>query len=62
MIQRDGLFFHEEIMLLALRDEEGTPEWGTMYEYAIGGAILARRHPAPKASTRVRNYRLFGTL
>ncbi len=41
MIQRDGLFFHEEIMLLALRDEEGTPEWGTMYEYAIGGAILA---------------------
>lgn len=31
----------EEIMLLALRDEEGTIEMGSMYQYAIGGAILA---------------------
>jgi len=28
-------------MLLALRDEKGTIESGTMYRYAIGGAILA---------------------
>ena len=35
------LLLHEEIMLLALRDEEGTVVSGTMYQYAIGGAILA---------------------
>jgi len=37
----DSLFLHEEIMLLALRDEEGTVASGTMYQYAISGAILA---------------------
>jgi len=31
----------EEIMLLALHDEEGTIEMGSMYPYAIGGAVLA---------------------
>ena len=35
------LFLHEEIMLLALRDEEGTIASGTMYQYAIGAAVLA---------------------
>ncbi len=37
----NNLFLHEEILLLALRDEEGTIIPGTMYQYAIGGAILA---------------------
>jgi len=37
----NGLYFHEEIMLLALRDEKGTIESGTMYQYAIAGAIIA---------------------
>jgi len=41
MKTQNTLFLHEEIMLLALRDEEGTIEPGTMYQYAIGGAILA---------------------
>jgi Golgi phosphoprotein 3 len=36
-----GLFLHEEILLLALRDKEGTIVPGTMYPYALGGAILA---------------------
>ena len=36
-----SLYLHEEIMLLALRDEEGTVEFGSMYGYALGGAILA---------------------
>jgi len=36
-----NLFLHEEIMLLALRDEEGTIASGTMYQYAIGAAILS---------------------
>jgi len=32
---------HEELMLLALKDREGTVMSGTMYSYAIGGAVLA---------------------
>jgi len=41
MTTQNGLFLHEEIMLLALRDEEGTIASGTMYPYAIGAAVLA---------------------
>lgn len=37
----DNLFIHEEIMLLALKDEEGTIASGAMYNYAVGGAIIA---------------------
>ena len=37
----NDLFLHEEIMLLALRDEEGTIASGSMYNYAVGGAIMA---------------------
>jgi len=32
---------HEELMLLALKDREGTVLSGTLYAYAIGGAVLA---------------------
>ena len=35
------LFLHEELMLLALRDDAGTIAGGTMYQYAVGGAALA---------------------
>ena len=41
MTIQSSLFLHEEVMLLALRDEEGTIASGTMYQYAIGAAILA---------------------
>jgi len=41
MTMQNTLFLHDEIMLLALRDEEGTIARGTMYQYAIGGAVLA---------------------
>lgn len=41
MTMLDDLYLHEEIMLLALRDEEGTIASGTMYQYAIGAAVLA---------------------
>lgn len=37
----DDLFLYEEIMLLALKDEEGTIASGTIYNYAVGGAIIA---------------------
>ncbi|HSR41653.1 MAG TPA: GPP34 family phosphoprotein [Longimicrobiales bacterium] len=40
MAKRD-LFLHEELMLLALKDREGTVAGGTMYPYAIGGGVLA---------------------
>ena len=36
-----SLYLHEEIMLLALRDREGTFVSGPMYSHAVGGAILA---------------------
>ena len=39
---QNTLFLHEEILLLALRDKEGTiASAGTMYQYAIGAALLA---------------------
>jgi len=39
---QNTLFLHEEILLLALRDEEGTiASGGNMYQYAIGAALLA---------------------
>ena len=41
MTKQSFLFLYEEVMLLALRDEEGTIASGTMYQYAIGAAILA---------------------
>lgn len=41
MFDRDRLPLHEEVLLLALRDEEGTIASGTMYQYAIAGAILS---------------------
>jgi len=37
----DTLHLYEEIMLLALRDEEGTVASGAMPNYAVGGAVLA---------------------
>ena len=40
-MMQNTLFLHEEILLLALRDEEGTIASGTMYQYAIGAALLA---------------------
>ena len=41
MTIQSTIFLHEEVMLLALRDEEGTIASGTMYQYAIGAAILS---------------------
>ena len=38
---QNTLFLHEEVLLLALRDEEGTIASGALYQYAIGAALLA---------------------
>jgi len=40
MTDSKPLFLHEELLLLALRDEEGTIS-AAMYPYALAGAILA---------------------
>ena len=41
MADRDDMHLHEQLMLLALRDEKGTLESkASMYAYALGGAIL----------------------
>lgn len=37
----EDLFLHEEVALLALRDEQGTFQLGLAFDYAVGGAILA---------------------
>ena len=41
MTRGDELFLHEEIMLLALRDEQGTVASGTNYTYGLAGAVLS---------------------
>lgn len=41
MKNKENLFLHEEILLLALRDEKGTIASGCTCQYALGGAILA---------------------
>lgn len=41
MAPRSELGIYEEILLLALRDEEGTIAPGTQYHFALGGAVLA---------------------
>jgi hypothetical protein len=41
MTTQHNLYLHEEIMLLALRDEEGTIAAGPTYQYAIGAAVLS---------------------
>lgn len=41
MSRSNDLFLHEEVMLLALRDEKGTVESGAHYTHAIAGAVIA---------------------
>jgi hypothetical protein len=41
MANKEGLFLHEEITLLALRDDKGTFLQSERYPMAVGGAILA---------------------
>ena len=40
-MKKDELLLNEAIMLLALKDKEGTIFSGVNYSYAIGGAVLA---------------------
>jgi len=42
MARSDDLFLHEEIMLLALKDDKGTIEFGANYTHAVAGAVIAQ--------------------
>jgi Golgi phosphoprotein 3 len=53
MSKSNWLYLHEEIMLLALRDREGTVFSGTMYNFAIGGAVLAELLMAKRIDVEV---------
>ena len=48
----DTLFLHEELMLLALKDDKGTVVSGTMYAHAMGGAVLAELLMAERVAIR----------
>ncbi len=41
MSRSSDLFLHEEIMLLALKDDKGTIEFGANYTHAVAGAVIA---------------------
>lgn len=42
MSRGQTLHLHEEIMLLSLRDEQGTMEFGASWHLAVGGAVVAQ--------------------
>ena len=48
--RQTALYLHEEIMLLPLRDGDGAVEFGSRYNYARGGAILAELFLAGRIS------------
>lgn len=41
LMKAHQLFLHEEVMLLSLKEKEGTIVFGTSYKYALAGAMLA---------------------
>ncbi|MHC5211450.1 MAG: GOLPH3/VPS74 family protein [Planctomycetota bacterium] len=41
MTRKQPLWLYEELLLLALNDEKGTPVFGVQAEFAVGGALLA---------------------
>ncbi|MDJ0839912.1 MAG: GPP34 family phosphoprotein [Acidobacteriota bacterium] len=53
------LFLQEEIMLLALRDEEGTTIMGSMFPYAAAGGILTELALAGKISFEQRRHKAY---
>jgi hypothetical protein len=52
-----SLFLHEEVMLLALRDQKGTVYAGSMYQFAIGGAVISELLLNNRLSIEERRFR-----
>lgn len=56
------LYLHEEVMLLALKDEEGTIASGTSYQYALAGAVLAELLLREKITVEERKKKKYAVL
>jgi len=62
MLKQNQLFLYEEIMLLALKDEEGTIASGTNYQYALAGGILAELLLGEKITAEERKKKKYAVL
>ncbi len=62
MRTRDDLFLHEEVLLLALKDREGTNERGVWLDKALGGAILAELMLAGRLDVEQDRKKRFATV
>ncbi len=56
------LYLHEEIMLLVLRDEQGTIEFGAWYNQAVGAAVLSELLLAERIEVEVGKKRMVNVL
>jgi hypothetical protein len=56
------LYLHEEVMLLALKDEEGTIASGTSYQYALAGAVLAELLLSGRIGVEEQKKKKYGVL
>jgi hypothetical protein len=56
------LYLHEEVMLLALKDEEGTIASGTSYQYALAGAALAELLLSERIAVEERKKKKYAVL
>lgn len=62
MSKLNQLFLYEEIMLLALKDEEGTIASGTNYQYALAGSVLAELLLEEKISVEEQKKKKYAVL
>ena len=62
MSMNKQLYLHEEVMLLALKDEEGTIASGTNYQYALAGAVLAELLLSEKILVEERKKKKYAVL
>lgn len=62
MAKESPLFLHEQIILLVLRDAEGTIPPGIPYSYAIAGAVLAELLMSGRITVEATGWRRLVTL
>ncbi len=62
MMTNQQLHLHEEVMLLALKDEEGTIASGTSYQYALAGAVLAELLLSERIAVEERKKKKYAAL
>jgi hypothetical protein len=62
MMTNQQLHLHEEVMLIALKDEEGTIASGTSYQYALAGAVLAELLLSERIAVEERKKKKYAAL